>query len=72
MRAAVATPPKTGSLKISSNRPSQATGLQEKNIFFEVLRKSIPKDTTLFKPPILGGFRPATIAPEPDWIPRVI
>ena len=34
---------------------------REKNIFFEVLRRSIPTDTTLFKPPIFGGFRLATV-----------
>ncbi len=34
---------------------------RKKNIFFEVLRRSIPTDTTLFKPLIFGGFRPATV-----------
>ncbi len=36
---------------------------RKKNIFFEVLRGSIPTDTTLFKPPIFGGFCPATVSP---------
>ena len=34
----------------------------QKNIFFEVPRRFIPADTTLFKPPIFGGFRPATFS----------
>jgi hypothetical protein len=32
------------------------------NIFFEVLRRSIPEDTTRFKPPIFGGFHPAAVS----------
>ena len=30
---------------------------RKKNIFFEELRRSIATDTTLFEPPIFGGFR---------------
>ena len=55
-RVAVSIPRKTGSLKITCDRPSQATSLQEENIFFEVRRKSTPTDTTLFKPPISAVF----------------
>ena len=33
---------------------------RKKNIFFEVLRRSIPTDPTMFKPPIFCGFPPAT------------
>ena len=46
---------------------------RKKNIFSEDLRRSRPTDTTLFKPPIFGGFRPATVdstAPPWGWVGR--
>jgi len=59
---AVATPPKPAVGKSPVNDHCKRRVDRKKNIFFEDPRRSIPADTTLFKPPIFGGFRPATVS----------